>query len=145
MCPTTFVLPNDGPDLETYFIDQKRTVIVKPEGGSNGKGIFITQSMAEISSDRPAVVQEYVSRPLLLGGRKFDLRIYVAVCGLGAKQRIFVLNDGLARFCTMVTRMAMSCWMLCFSALQPAARKQCIAYIAHRWRCAAGYILIFDA
>lgn len=48
------------------------------------------------------IVQRYLKFPLLLGGFKFDLRVYVAVTGLvDGKVQAYLFNEGLARFCTM--------------------------------------------
>jgi tubulin polyglutamylase TTLL6/13 len=98
--PQTFVLPEEWEQLEEFMNAGSRTVIVKPEGGSQGKGIFITQTLEDIPrAGKAAVVQQYIADPLLLGGLKFDLRVYVIVVGLGAQQRIVVVEEGLARFC----------------------------------------------
>jgi hypothetical protein len=45
------------------------------------------------------VLQEYVPRPLLLGGLKFDLRLYVMLAGLDPL-RVFLCKTGMVRFCT---------------------------------------------
>jgi len=44
-------------------------------------------------------VQRYLSKPLLLDGIKFDLRVYVVVMGFNPIQA-YICDEGLARFCT---------------------------------------------
>ena len=47
------------------------------------------------------VAQMYINDPLLLDGKKFDLRIYVVVTGINEGQmHAFIADEGLARFCT---------------------------------------------
>jgi hypothetical protein len=47
------------------------------------------------------VVSKYIGDPLLVGGTKFDLRIYVAVMGINKdNMNAFIADEGLARFCT---------------------------------------------
>ena len=45
------------------------------------------------------MVQEYISKPLLMDRMKFDMRLYVAVLGVDPL-RIFLFKDGLARLAT---------------------------------------------
>jgi hypothetical protein len=45
------------------------------------------------------VAQLYLEDPLLLNGKKFDLRIYVLVTDL-TNLTTFVANEGLVRLCT---------------------------------------------
>lgn len=46
------------------------------------------------------VCQQYVSKPFLIDGFKFDLRVYVLVTSCDPL-RIFVYEDGLGRFATL--------------------------------------------
>jgi hypothetical protein len=81
----------------------KKTFIVKPAAGSEGCGIFLIKKFKDIPSfafGAPHVAQEYVDEPLLLNGKKFDLRIYVMVTNLQGPVTAFVANEGLVRLCT---------------------------------------------
>lgn len=49
--------------------------------------------------DQRCVVQRYLSRPYLIDGLKFDLRIYVLLAGVDPL-KLFVYHQGLARFAT---------------------------------------------
>jgi len=50
--------------------------------------------------NRDIIVQRYLSKPLLLDGIKFDLRVYVVVMGFNPIQA-YICDEGLARFCTV--------------------------------------------
>lgn len=45
------------------------------------------------------MVQRYIAKPYLMEGLKFDLRIYVLLCGTNPL-RLYIYEDGLARFAT---------------------------------------------
>merc|ERR1719171_76246 len=92
---------------------KKSTYIIKPEDGSQGDGIFMVQGLRDFEvklstkSNMAAVCQRYIAKPLLLGGFKFDLRIYVLFAGgcsgdpaAGEPPAVFICREGLARFCT---------------------------------------------
>lgn len=81
--------------------------IVKPDSGSQGEGIKITADPERCKPGAPGqerVVQEYIARPMLLEGLKFDLRLYVLVADIQdddddpRPMRLFLCREGLARF-----------------------------------------------
>ncbi|XP_076867308.1 tubulin polyglutamylase TTLL11 isoform X2 [Brachyhypopomus gauderio] len=82
----------------------KPTFIVKPDGGSQGDGIYLIRDPADLrvlsgSQVKQAVVQEYIQKPLLIDKLKFDIRLYVLVRSLEPLE-IYIAKEGLSRFCT---------------------------------------------
>jgi tubulin polyglutamylase TTLL6/13 len=73
-------------------------LIVKPEAGCQGKGIYLTREIEDITEEN-CVVQHYIGKPLLMEKMKFDLRLYVLVLGTDPL-RIFLSTEGLARLST---------------------------------------------
>mmetsp|Transcript_16997 Transcript_16997/g.31838 ORF Transcript_16997/g.31838 Transcript_16997/m.31838 type:complete len:840 (-) Transcript_16997:141-2660(-) len=114
--PPTWVLPDDVGDLEKRFDssgESKAIYIVKPDHLCQGKGIFLTTNVERIrqcaafgrEKDTAIVVQRYITRPMLIEGLKFDLRLYFLVGGRlteggGLDPRYFLFRDGLVRLCT---------------------------------------------
>lgn len=99
--PKTWLVPAEHADLRAYMSKpgKKKTFIVKPEASCQGRGIYLTKRIEDISVEEHYVVQQYLSKPFLLEGFKFDLRIYVLVAGCDPL-RIFVHEEGLARLAT---------------------------------------------
>ena len=97
--PKTFVIPGDRPLLNKAIDSNKnQCYVIKPDGGSQGDGIYLTQDVTQGNlRHSECVVQEYIANPLLLGGLKFDLRIYVLLTSL-EPLRFYVCREGLARF-----------------------------------------------
>ncbi len=50
-----------------------------PPPQRQGRGIFLTKSLEKVTLAEPQVAQVYISRPLLLDGFKFDIRMYALV------------------------------------------------------------------
>ena len=85
--------------------------IMKPIGRAQGKGIFLVHKLSQVEAwmkergqskaENPLyenyVAQRYVSNPLLVGGRKFDMRIYV-LCLSYAPLKVYLYREGFARF-----------------------------------------------
>ncbi|XP_034414653.1 tubulin polyglutamylase ttll6 [Cyclopterus lumpus] len=98
--PRTWCLPADYSDFQAYTRTKKsKTYICKPDTGCQGKGIVISRSSKDIQAGEHMICQVYISRPFIIDGYKFDLRIYVLVTSCDPFS-IFMFKEGLARFCT---------------------------------------------
>mmetsp|Transcript_1055 Transcript_1055/g.1065 ORF Transcript_1055/g.1065 Transcript_1055/m.1065 type:complete len:433 (+) Transcript_1055:87-1385(+) len=109
--PVTYLLPADY----TIFVEEFRRNpnamwIMKPTSRSQGKGIFLINKLAQIKKwsmqsrwaqmplKEAYVISRYVEDPLLIGGKKFDLRLYVLVSSY-RPLRVYQYAHGFARFC----------------------------------------------
>ncbi|XP_055546245.1 tubulin polyglutamylase TTLL13-like isoform X1 [Wyeomyia smithii] len=98
--PKTWVFPADLGEAIAYSrTHRSKTYILKPDQGSQGRGIFLTKNLKEINPRDRMICQVYIHRPLLIDGYKFDLRVYTLVTSTDPL-RIFVYKEGLARFAT---------------------------------------------
>eukprot|EP00002_Diphylleia_rotans_P015010 TRINITY_DN2908_c0_g1_i4.p1 TRINITY_DN2908_c0_g1~~TRINITY_DN2908_c0_g1_i4.p1 ORF type:complete len:314 (-),score=62.89 TRINITY_DN2908_c0_g1_i4:652-1593(-) len=109
--PMTFVLPAEYSLFYEHFKVSPGTVwIMKPIGKSQGKGIFLFDKVSQISDWKrdhrwkaenaqaeAYIVQRYIGNPYLVGGRKFDLRIYVLVTSY-TPLVVYLYRTGFARF-----------------------------------------------
>ena len=109
--PTTYVLPSDyGLFVEEFKLHAGAIWIMKPIGKAQGKGIFLFNKLGQINewkkdhrwkADNPQaeayVVQRYIENPLLVGNKKFDLRIYVLVTNY-SPLTVYMYRSGFARF-----------------------------------------------
>mmetsp|Transcript_33557 Transcript_33557/g.40546 ORF Transcript_33557/g.40546 Transcript_33557/m.40546 type:complete len:967 (+) Transcript_33557:117-3017(+) len=104
--PKSFNLPVELPEFLAQFQSKKKkTFILKPDSGCQGKGICLAQNaeaalkaLGEHSGEN-VVAQRYLAKPYLIDGMKFDLRVYVLVVSCDPL-RVFIYEEGLARFCT---------------------------------------------
>ncbi|KNH05893.1 tubulin tyrosine ligase protein, partial [Perkinsela sp. CCAP 1560/4] len=97
--PPTFVLPHEALMFQRYrmrYGEVDQTYIVKPVASSCGKGIYLTSSISLPWRHKKSIVQQYIPQPLLIDGRKFDLRIYVALTSI-QPLRLYVFDEGLVR------------------------------------------------
>eukprot|EP00061_Rhincodon_typus_P003647 g20608.t1 len=63
------------------------------------QGISLIRNGEKLQAQEHLIVQEYLDKPFLLEGYKFDLRIYILVTSCDPL-RIFLYNDGLVRMGT---------------------------------------------
>eukprot|EP01012_Entosiphon_sulcatum_P029933 TRINITY_DN3668_c0_g1_i1.p1 TRINITY_DN3668_c0_g1~~TRINITY_DN3668_c0_g1_i1.p1 ORF type:complete len:718 (-),score=132.72 TRINITY_DN3668_c0_g1_i1:89-2242(-) len=100
--PNTWCLPAEVNQFRKYLaaLHKKKTFIIKPSAGCQGKGIMLTRSPMDIvETIEDCVVQQYVTKPMLLEGFKFDMRVYALVTSV-TDLTIFLFDDGLVRMCT---------------------------------------------
>ena len=111
--PMTYILPADY----TIFVEEFKknpnaTWIMKPTSRAQGSGIFLVNKLKQIekwarTSKLPLqsqmnkeqyVISRYIDKPFLVGGKKFDLRIYVLVTSY-RPLKVWLSTQGFARFC----------------------------------------------
>ncbi|XP_008187024.1 LOW QUALITY PROTEIN: probable tubulin polyglutamylase TTLL2 [Acyrthosiphon pisum] len=80
-------------------VGEKSIWICKPVGQSQGKGISLISQIGDLVYDTNIVVQRYVKNPMLIGGYKYDLRLYVLVPSFHPLT-IYIYREGLTRFST---------------------------------------------
>jgi tubulin polyglutamylase TTLL6/13 len=101
--PRSFILPLQAELLQAHMaaIEKKsdRTIIIKPDRGCQGRGIQLTQNPTDIANYTSSAVAQAYLPPLLLGDKKFDLRIYVLITSCDPL-RVYIYREGMVRFCT---------------------------------------------
>ena len=113
--PPTYVLPSEyGLFQEEFHKHPTGSLwIMKPIGKAQGRGIFLFTRMSQVSEWRKTfswdplnrdenqvedyIAQRYIENPYLIGGRKFDMRIYVLVTSFNPLT-IWICRKGFARF-----------------------------------------------
>ena len=103
--PRSWSYPEECGKLDSYIkqrneLGESPTFIFKSSHGSLGVDIFLFKDLNNVDYPEPAVIQEYISNPILLDGLKFDLRLYVLVASFDPME-VYVSNSGLVRFCTV--------------------------------------------
>ncbi|NXT09380.1 TTLL4 polyglutamylase, partial [Prunella fulvescens] len=97
--PQSFILPQDIKLLRKAWEEgaSRQKWIVKPPASARGNGVQVIHKWSQLPKRRPLVVQRYLHKPYLIGGKKFDLRLYVYVTCYDPL-RIYLFKDGLVRF-----------------------------------------------
>ncbi|MBN3289630.1 TTLL7 polyglutamylase, partial [Polypterus senegalus] len=102
--PKTWIFPAEYTQFQNYVKElrkkrKQKTFIVKPANGAMGHGISLIRNCEKLPLQDHFIVQEYLEKPFLMEGYKFDLRIYILVTSCDPL-RIFLYNDGLVRMGT---------------------------------------------
>ncbi|XP_048727639.2 probable tubulin polyglutamylase TTLL9 isoform X8 [Ostrea edulis] len=112
--PTTYELPSEYHIFVEEFKKNPGIIwIMKPAARAQGRGIFLFRRLKDITDwkkgeyqplsdpnrDAPEtyVVQRYIENPYLIGGRKFDVRVYVLVVSYNPL-KVWLYRSGFARF-----------------------------------------------
>ncbi|XP_077982122.1 putative tubulin polyglutamylase TTLL9 isoform X1 [Glandiceps talaboti] len=118
--PTSFELPSEYHIFVEEFKRMPGTIwIMKPVAKSQGKGIFLFRKLKDITDwkkvvkndtytrrddkqeEREApetyIVSRYVDNPYVIGGKKFDIRVYVLVTSY-VPLKAWLYRSGFARF-----------------------------------------------
>src|ERR1700733_2451402 len=78
--PMTYVFPED---YNRFLIDRENEenclYILKPSNSSCGRGIKVIGKKTRVNKRENYLVSKYVSKPHLINGLKYDLRVYVLV------------------------------------------------------------------
>ncbi|RVE53857.1 hypothetical protein evm_001519 [Chilo suppressalis] len=98
--PTTFLMPAEYKELCSTHYRTKGPWIVKPAASSRGRGIYIVNTPEQIPKGENVVVAKYIDKPLLIGGHKCDLRLYVCVTSIDPLL-VYLYEEGLVRFATV--------------------------------------------
>lgn len=113
--PVTYMLPADyNIFVEEFRHHPNSTWIMKPAGKAQGVGIFLINKLSQIKKwsrdgSKPLsiphtrdiyVISRYIDNPLLIGGKKFDLRFYVLVTSY-RPIKAYMYQLGFCRFCTV--------------------------------------------
>ena len=107
--------------MEEFQKNPNTTWIVKPNNKSQGQGIFLLRKVNQLKKIVPGanfnaafknlnvnetyVISRYLDNPLLIGGNKFDLRLYGNLINNSVlvtsyrPLKCYLYDEGFARFC----------------------------------------------
>ena len=102
IAPTTYILPED---YNRWCADReinnfKSMYIMKPAASSCGRGIKVIGKRTHVNKRSGYIVSKYVSKPHLIRGFKYDLRVYVLVTSF-EPLKIYIFKEGLVRLATV--------------------------------------------
>ncbi|ORX42264.1 TTL-domain-containing protein [Piromyces finnis] len=80
--------------FKDYHISKDNLWLVKPRYLYGGKGIYFLKNINEVKKGN--IITKYISNPLLINNRKFDIRLYLLVTGHNPL-KIYIFDEGLVR------------------------------------------------
>lgn len=101
IAPRTYIFPEDYKRFcqDRELENHKNLYILKPVASSCGRGIKVLGKKQKVHKKAGYLASKYVSKPHLLRGHKYDLRLYVLVTSFDPL-RIYVFQEGLVRLAT---------------------------------------------
>ncbi len=97
--PKTWLMPRDYDRWKKYSTvsaTKNQIYIAKPVAGRQGNGIRLIKSHKDVDRNKAMIIQEYISSPYLVQGKKSDLRLYVLVSSFDPL-RAYLYNNGILR------------------------------------------------
>ncbi|MGM0570500.1 amylase [Marinobacter sp.] len=95
--PRVYVMPDDYHDFQQAAHDDPgRRWILKPKNAARGKGIQLVKDPASVPMDASWMVQEFLESPHTMRGRKYVLRLYVAITSV-TPLRVYLYRQGFAK------------------------------------------------
>jgi hypothetical protein len=92
--PLTYIFPEDKNKFHKNY-DKEKMYIIKPVASSRGRGIRLLSRLKNIPER--CLISEYISNPLVINNKKFDLRLYVVITSYNPL-KIYLYDEGLVRF-----------------------------------------------
>jgi len=102
ICPKTWILQEDYKRFqkERENTEKMKLWILKPANSSCGRGIKVINKTSHVARKSGTVICQYIMKPHLINGFKYDLRLYVLITSYDPLT-IYLYKEGLVRFATM--------------------------------------------
>lgn len=99
--PQSWLFPSEMGNVRKALESGKEKILIaKPSNRSGGGGIRLISNENQLEQIKESVIQSYIANPLLIHGRKFDLRIYILITSLDPL-RVYLYDKALVRMCSM--------------------------------------------
>jgi len=101
ICPLTYLFPEDYKRFmqEREVNNFRDMYIMKPTAASCGRGIRVIGKKQNVNKRSGYLIQKYISKPHLLRGYKYDMRIYIVVTCF-EPLKVYMFQEGLVRLAT---------------------------------------------